>query len=150
MKKLVAYFSASGVTKAKAEELASVVSADLFEIKPAAPPYSAADLDWRNKESRSSLEMKDESSRPKIAEDNVDTAIYDRIYIGFPIWWGVAPRVINTFIEGHDLSGKEIVIFATSGGSGIQYALDDIKRKYPGLDVIGGKLLRDRVSSDIV
>ena len=94
--------------------------------------------------------MKDESSRPKIAEDNVDTTIYDRVYIGFPIWWGVAPRVINTFIESHDLSGKEIVIFATSGGSGIQYALDDIKRKYPDLDVIGGKLLRDRVSSDIV
>ncbi len=149
MKKLVAYFSASGGTKAKAEELASAVSADLFEIKPEVP-YSAADLDWRNKESRSSLEMKDESSRPKIAEDNVDTTIYDRVYIGFPIWWGVAPRVINTFIESHDLSGKEIVIFATSGGSGIQYALDDIKRKYPDLDVIGGKLLRDRVSSDIV
>ena len=149
MKKLVAYFSAGGVTKARAEELASAVSADLFEIRPEVP-YSAADLDWRNKGSRSSVEMKDESSRPPVAGDDVDVSLYDRIYIGFPIWWGVAPRVVNTFIENHNFSGREVVIFATSGGSGIQYALDDIRKKYPEMNVTRGKLLNGRVSSDIV
>ena len=118
MKKLVAYFSASGVTKAAAERLAKAAGADLFEIKPAVP-YTRADLDWTNKKSRSSVEMNNPASRPEIAEQISNIEDYDTIFIGFPIWWYVAPTIINTFVESYDLSGKTIVPFATSGGSGL-------------------------------
>ncbi len=117
-KKLVAYFSASGVTKTAAERLAKAAGADLFEIKPAVP-YTRADLDWTNKKSRSSIEMSDPTSRPQIAERLSNMEDYDTVFIGFPIWWYVAPTIINTFVESYDFSGKTIVPFATSGGSGM-------------------------------
>lgn len=114
--KLVAYFSATGVTERMAKKLADIVEADLFEIVPK-EPYTKEDLDWRNSASRSSVEMADKSSRPAIvgAVENMDQ--YDIIYVAFPIWWYVAPHIINTFLESYDLSGKAVVLFATSGGS---------------------------------
>lgn len=117
-KKLVAYFSASGVTKSAAERLAKAAGADLFEIKPE-QPYSKADLDWTNKKSRSSVEMSSLDSRPEIAEKLDNMADYDVVFVGFPIWWYVAPTIINTFLESYGFSGKTVIPFATSGGSGI-------------------------------
>lgn len=117
-KTLVAYFSASGVTKGLAQQVASVTGGDLYEITPAIP-YTDADLDWRNSKSRSSIEMKDKSSRPEIAGKVENMADYDTVYIGFPIWWYVAPTIINTFLEQYDLTGKTIIPFATSGSSGM-------------------------------
>ncbi len=115
-KSLVAYFSASGITKELAKALAEVVNANLFEIKPSVP-YTQADLDWTNKKSRSSLEMNNPNSRPEIANKVENIAQYDTVFIGFPIWWYVAPTIINTFLESYDFSGKTIIPFATSGGS---------------------------------
>lgn len=149
MSKLVAYFSASGVTEAKAKELAKIVGADLYEIAPAVP-YTRADLNWMNKKSRSSVEMKDSSSRPALAETEHDFSAYDEVYIGFPIWWYTAPTIINTFIETFDLSGKRIAFFATSGGSGIDRAVSDIRKQYPSLNIAGGKLLNRKVTGDIL
>lgn len=126
MKKLVAYFSASGVTKNAAEKLAKTAGADLFEIKPVVP-YTRADLDWTNKKSRSSVEMSDPDSRPEIAERLSDMGDYDIVFIGFPIWWYVAPTIINTFIESYDFSEKTIIPFATSGGSGMGKTVDVLK-----------------------
>lgn len=117
-KTLVAYFSASGVTKGLAQQVASATGGDLYEITPAVP-YTDADLDWQNSKSRSSIEMKDKSSRPKIAGKVENMADYDTIYIGFPIWWYVAPTIINTFLEQYDLADKTIIPFATSGSSGM-------------------------------
>lgn len=114
---LVACFSASGVTRTVAERLAAAAGADLFEIKPETP-YTAADLDWRNKQSRSTLEMQDVNCRPALAADQLNTAEYDAVFLGFPIWWGREPSVIDTFIEAHDLSGKRVIPFCTSGGGG--------------------------------
>lgn len=125
-KKLVAYFSASGVTKAVAERLAKTVGADLFEIKPEVP-YTAVDLDWTNKKSRSSVEMNNPDSRPEIAEKIQNMDEYDTVFIGFPIWWYVAPAIINTFVESYDFSGKSIIPFATSGGSGMGRTVDILK-----------------------
>lgn len=125
-KKLVAYFSASGVTKAAAERLAKAAGADLFEIKPEAP-YTRADLDWTDKKSRSSVEMNNPDSRPKIAEHLTNMGDYDIVFVGFPIWWYVAPTIINTFVESYDLSGKMIVPFATSGGSGMGRTVEVLK-----------------------
>ncbi len=139
-KVLVTYFSASGVTAGVAETLARAAGADLYEIRPA-QAYTKKDLDWNNKQSRSSLEMTDETSRPEMADNDSHAGDYDVIFIGFPIWWGVAPRVVNTFIESNDLTGKKIVIFATSGGSGIDYAINDMKKRYPQLAIAGGRLL---------
>ena len=116
-KSLVTYFSASGVTKKVAEKLAEAAGADLFEIKPEVA-YTEADLNWMDKKSRSSIEMNDKSFRPAIAEKYNNMADYDVVYVGFPIWWYVAPTIINTFLESYDFSGKTIVLFATSGGSG--------------------------------
>lgn len=115
-KKLVAYFSASGVTAKLAKRLADAVDADIFEIKPE-KPYTTADLDWTNKKSRSSVEMSDKSFRPAVAEKLDNIADYDTIYVGFPIWWYVAPTIINTFLEQYDLTGITIIPFATSGTS---------------------------------
>jgi len=117
-KTLVAYFSASGVTKKLAETLAEAAKADMFEIKPE-KPYTRADLDWTNKTSRSTIEMNNSASRPAIAEKLGNMNAYDKIFVGFPIWWYVAPKIINTFLESYDLSGKTIIPFATSGGSGM-------------------------------
>ncbi len=130
MKKLVAYFSASGVTKAAAQRLANAVGADIFEIKPTVP-YTRADLDWMNKKSRSSLEMNDPSSRPEIADRCDNIGEYDTVYLGFPIWWYVAPTIIDTFLESYDFSGKTIIPFATSGGSGMGKTVDVLKKVCP-------------------
>ena len=117
-KTLVAVFSASGVTKKVGKEIARIAGADFYEIVPRAP-YTAADLDWMNKKSRSSVEMNDPSSRPEIADSVADMGSYDTVIVGFPIWWGIAPRIIETFLESYDFSGKKIVPFCTSGGSGV-------------------------------
>ena len=117
-KVLVAYFSCSGVTKKLAQTLAGVVKGDLYEITPA-QPYTAADLNWQDKNSRSSVEMRDKSSRPAISGSVKDFAQYDTVFVGFPIWWYVAPTIINTFLESEDFSGKTVIPFATSGGSGV-------------------------------
>lgn len=149
MSKLIAYFSASGVTERKAKELAKAIGADLYEIAPAVR-YTGADLDWMNKKSRSSVEMNDRSSRPALAETDHDFSAYDKIYIGFPIWWYTAPTIINAFLETYDFTGKKIVLFATSGGSSIDKAVKDLKKQYPSLDIAGGKLLNGKVTGDIL
>ena len=125
-KKLVAYFSASGVTRKVAKDLAEEAGADLYEIKPA-EPYSKEDLDWNNKKSRSSLEMNSKVSRPPLADKDAEIEKYDVIFLGFPIWWYTAPRIINTFLESYDFSGRQIILFATSGGSGFGKTKDDLK-----------------------
>ncbi len=127
MKQLVAYFSASGTTKKVAERLANAVGADLFEIRPAVP-YTRADLDWTNNHSRSSVEMNDPHSRPEIAARCEDMAAYDTVYLGFPIWWYVAPTIIDTFLEQYDFSGKTVIPFATSGGSGMGKTVEVLKK----------------------
>ena len=139
-KKLVAYFSASGTTKKAAEHLAKAASADLFEIKPAVP-YSRADLDWTNKKSRSSIEMQNSDSRPAIAEQLSNIEDYDTIFIGFPIWWYVAPTIIDTFVESYDFSGKTIIPFATSGGSGMGKTVEVLQALCPTANWTVGKML---------
>ena len=124
--KLVAFFSASGVTAALAQRLSRAAGADLFEIKPAVP-YTSADLDWTNASSRSSVEMKSPASRPEIAEKLPSMADYDVVFLGFPIWWYVAPTIINTFLESYDFSGKTIALFATSGGSPMGRTLEILR-----------------------
>lgn len=143
-KKLVAYFSASGVTKVAAERLAKAADADLFEIKPQTP-YTRADLDWTNKKSRSSVEMSNPNSRPEIAEKLSNMDDYDTVFIGFPIWWYVAPTIINTFVESYDFSGKTIIPFATSGGSGMGKTVEVLKPLCPTACWKKGKML-NRVS----
>lgn len=143
-KKLVAYFSASGETKRAAKQLAKAAGADLFEIRPVVP-YTSADLNWNDKHSRSSVEMNDPASRPEIAEACPDMADYDTVFVGFPIWWYVAPRIIATFVESYDFTGKTMIPFATSGGSGMGRTLDELKKLCPGADWKEGKLL-NRVS----
>ena len=140
-KKLVAYFSASGVTGNVAKLLAEAADADLFEIKPEVP-YTSADLDWRDKNSRSSVEMRDRSSRPAIAESNAKVEEYEVIFVGFPIWWYVAPTIINTFLESYDFAGKTIILFATSGSSGFGETIDALKGSVDNTTVIKeGKIL---------
>ena len=129
-KTLVAYFSATGNTRAAAERLAKETNADLFEIVPAVP-YTDADLDWRDKTSRSTLEMQDKSSRPTIKSTCGNITDYDTVWIGFPVWWYTAPTIINTFIEAHDLSDKVLNVFATSGGSDVVDSYNDLKKAYP-------------------
>lgn len=125
-KTLVAYFSASGTTAKAAKSLADAANADLYEIRPAVP-YTKADLNWMDKKSRSSVEMNDKSSRPALADKDANIGAYDTILLGFPIWWYVAPTIINSFLESYDFSGKTIVLFATSGGSGFGKAVDGLK-----------------------
>ena len=139
-KKLVVYFSASGVTKNAAEKLAKAAGADIFEIRPAVP-YTRADLDWMNKKSRSSVEMNNPDSRPEIAALPQDMSGYDTVFIGFPIWWYTAPRIIETFLDSCDLSGKTAVCFATSGGSTVAKAEKALKAKYPSVVWKSGKML---------
>ncbi len=147
-KTLVAYFSASGVTKKSAEKIAQAANADIFEIEPSVL-YTDADLDWRNKNSRSSVEMSDLSSRPAILKKVENMSQYDTVIIGFPIWWYTAPTIINTFIESYDLSGKKIALFATSGGTGIEKSVSDLKAGYPELNIVGGKRFTFSSDSDI-
>ena len=147
-KKLVAYFSASGVTARVAKDLAKVAGADLYEIEPAVP-YTSADLNWMDKNARSTIEMKDKSSRPEIKDTDAKVADYDVIYMGFPIWWYVAPTIINTFLEKYDFSGKKIVLFATSGGSGFGKTVDDLKGSVAEDTVIlEGKVFRGSASQE--
>lgn len=148
MKTLVAYFSASGVTKGVAEKLAEVAGADLHEIKPE-QPYTDADLDWHNKQSRSSVEMADKNSRPAITGKLENMADYDVIYVGFPIWWYTAPTIINTFMESYDFKGKTVIPFATSGGSTIEQACKDLKATYPDMNWKDGKLLNRATADDL-
>ena len=145
-KKLVAYFSASGTTARVAADLAKAAGADLYEIEPKAP-YTSADLNWMYKTARSTIEMKDKSSRPEIKDTDVRVADYDVIYVGFPIWWYVAPTIINTFLEKYDFSGKTIILFATSGGSGFGRAAEGLKGSVAADTVIlEGKVFRGHAS----
>ena len=139
-KTLVAYFSATGTTKAAAQQLAEATGGDLYEIQPEVP-YTEADLDWRDKQSRSSVEMADSTSRPAVKGKVDNLADYDRVFIGFPIWWYTAPTIVNTFIEANDLKGKTLIPFATSGGSDISKSVGDLKKAYPDLNWKDGKLL---------
>ncbi len=140
MNTLVAYFSASGVTAAAAKNLAEAAGADLYEIKPAVP-YTDADLDWRDRKSRSSMEMRDLISRPAISDRETDLSGYDTIFLGFPIWWYVAPTIINTFLESRDFSGKKIIVFATSGGSDLEKSAENLRESAPGAEIIKGRMM---------
>lgn len=144
-KALVAYFSASGTTAKAAKILAKAVGTDPYEIKPAVP-YTSADLNWMDKHSRSSLEMGDPSFRPPLADYNAPVANYDVIFFGFPIWWYVAPIIINTFLESYDFSGKTIVLFATSGGSGLGKAASGLRGSVSGARILDGRMLNGRLS----
>ena len=145
-KKLVAYFSASGVTAKVADMLADAVGAEIHEIRPK-NPYTKADLNWLNKKSRSSVEMNNKTFRPEIAESNVQIAEYDVIFLGFPIWWYVAPTIINTFLESADFSGKKIILFATSGGSKFGKTVEELKVSVSAdTEISEGKLLNGRQS----
>ena len=143
---LVAYFSASGVTAGVAKKLAEAVGADVFEIKPKVP-YTKADLDWMNADSRSSVEMKNKAFRPEIEVGEVDVKVYDTVFLGFPIWWYVAPTIVNTFLEAHDFSGKKIVLFATSGGSRFGKTAEELKISVDSTtQIVEGKVFKPGVS----
>ena len=143
-KKLVAYFSASGKTAKVADMLADAVGADIYEIRPEVP-YTKADLNWMNKKSRSSVEMNDKAFRPTIADKNAKIDQYDTIFLGFPIWWYVAPTIINTFLESYDFAGKKIILFATSGSSGFGKTVEELKVSVPAsCEIIEGKLLNGK------
>lgn len=144
-KKLVAYFSASGVTAKVAETLSEAIGADLYEIEPEVP-YTKADLNWMDKQSRSTIEMNDPASRPAIKgmRDNMDD--YDTVFVGFPIWWYVAPTIINTFLESYDLTGKTIIPFATSGSSGMGKTNEKLQPSCPNSKLIEGKVFKKSVS----
>ena len=149
-KKLVAYFSATGRTAKVAKLLAEVLGADIFEIQPNVP-YTKADLNWLNKKSRSSVEMNNKTFRPEIAGSNVNLDAYDVVFLGFPIWWYVAPTIINTFLESSDFSGKKIILFATSGGSKFGKTVEELKVSVSAdTEIIEGKLLNGRQSTDSV
>lgn len=139
-RKLIAYFSASGVTAGAAKTLAEVMKADLYEIKPQVA-YTEADLDWMDEKARSTVEMHDLSFRPAIADKHADIAAYDTIYLGFPIWWYIAPTIINTFLESYDFSGKKIILFATSGGSGFGKTVENLQQSCPGAVLTEGKII---------
>ena len=150
MKKiLVAYFSASGETKKLAKTIAAVTGGDLFEIAPQVP-YTAADLDWMDAGSRSTVEMKDKKSRPAIAGQVQDMGQYETVFVGFPIWWYQAPRIIETFLESYDFTGKKVVPFATSGGSGLGKTEDILKAVCPAAQWLPGKRLRSGESAGAV
>lgn len=147
-KTLVAYFSASGTTASVAAKVAVAANADIFEIEPAVR-YTNEDLNWMDKKSRSSVEMNDKSFRPEIIKKELDTTKYDRILLGFPIWWYVAPTIINTFLESYDFSGKKIVLFATSGGSDLGNTVKELKTSAQGAEIIEGKRLNHATKEDI-
>lgn len=143
-RKLVAYFSASGVTAKVAERLSQAIGADLYEIEPQVA-YTQADLDWMDKKSRSTIEMNDQTIRPAIADKDAKIDQYDTIFIGFPIWWYVAPTIINTFLESYNFAGKKVILFATSGGSKFGKTVEELKISVPGTcEIIEGKLLNGK------
>ena len=147
-KTLVAYFSASGVTKKVAEKIAAAVNGDLFQIEPAIA-YSEEDLNWMNKNSRSSLEMSDKDFRPAMIKTELNLSEYDSILLGFPIWWYVAPTIINTFLESYDFSGKKITLFATSGGSGFGNTVQELRNSAPDAHIVEGKIMNMASAEDI-
>lgn len=145
---LVAYFSATGNTKATAETLAKVTGGDLYEIEPQTA-YTRADLDWHDHQSRSTIEMNDPQARPTIKAGKGNIGDYDTIYIGYPIWWYVAPRIINTFIESYDLKGKTLIPFATSGSSSIAKSVEELKKTYPEINWQEGRLLNNATEASL-
>ncbi len=147
MKTLVAYFSASGTTAKAAKALANAAGSDLYEIKPAIP-YTSADLNWMDKHSRSSVEMNDKHSRPALADTAAPVAEHDVIFLGFPIWWYTAPTIVNTFLENYDFTGKTIVLFATSGGSGLGRSAAGLRPSAPGAKIVDGRVLNGRLSEE--
>lgn len=148
-KTLIAYFSASGETARLAKTLAAVTGGDLFEIQPETA-YTAADLDWTDRHSRSTVEMQDEKSRPAIAGRVAAMEQYDTVFIGFPIWWYQAPRIIETFLESYDFTGKTVIPFATSGGSGMGKTADILRAVCPAADILPGKRMSARESAEAV
>lgn len=144
-KTLVAFFSASGVTRQVAQKLAAAAQADLYEIKPAIP-YTQADLNWRDKSSRSSVEMQNLAIRPQLADTDAKIEQYDRILLGYPIWWYMAPTIINTFLESYDFSGKSIILFATSGGSGFGKSVEELSPSCPNAMIREGRMLNGNPS----
>ncbi len=149
-KNLVAYFSASGVTRQVAQHLSEAINCDIYEIKPKVP-YTNDDLNWMDKTSRTTLEMKDYSSRPEMIDDNFSIAQYDTIFLGFPIWWYIAPTIINTFLERHDFSNKKIVLFATSGGSRFGKTTDNLKNSVSSsAEIIEGRLFNNYPSVEVL
>ncbi len=144
-KTLVAFFSASGVTRQVAQKLAAAAQADLYEIKPAVP-YTQADLNWRDKSSRSSVEMQNLAIRPQLADTDAKIEQYDRILLGYPIWWYMAPTIINTFLESYDFSGKSIILFATSGGSGFGKSIEELSPSCPNAVIREGRMLNGNPS----
>ena len=145
MNALVAYFSATGTTAKAAKALATAVGGELYEIKPAIP-YTSADLNWMDKGSRSSVEMKDAHSRPALADNDAPVAGHDVIFLGFPVWWYVAPTILNTFLEAYDFTGKTIVLFATSGGSGLGKSAAGLRPSAPGAKIMDGQMLNGRLN----
>ena len=145
MNPLVAYFSATGTTARAAKTLAAAVGADLYEIRPAVP-YTSADLNWMDKSSRSSLEMQDKQSRPALADTDAPVASHDVIFLGFPVWWYVAPTLLNTFLEAYDFTGKTIVLFATSGGSNLGKSAAGLRPSAPGAKIVDGRMLNGRLN----
>ena len=139
-KQLIVYFSATGTTARAARTIADITGGTLYEIVPQ-QSYTSDDLDWNDRQSRSSVEMNNPQARPVLKDTKLDVAAYDVIFIGYPIWWNQAPRIINTFIESHDLNGKTLVPFATSGGSGISNSVRELRKIYPDLEWRDGKLL---------
>ena len=149
MKILVSYFSASGVTKKVSTQLADLLNADLEEIKPI-QKYYTEDLDWQNSRSRSSLEMKDENSRPQIEKPIHDLSSYDVIFVGYPIWWYVEPRIVDTYLDNFNLDGKRIIAFATSGGSSIGGSIKHLKELYPSAKIEDGILLNHGINEESI
>ena len=145
MSALVAYFSATGTTAKAAQALAEAAGADLYEIKPAVP-YTSADLNWMDKRSRSSVEMNDKRFRPALADANAPVDGHNVVFLGFPIWWYIAPTIVNSFLEAYDFSGKTIVLFATSGGSGLGRAVSDLQGSAPCAKIVDGRMLNGRLS----
>ena len=145
MSALVAYFSATGTTAKAAQALARAVGADLYEIRPAVP-YTSADLNWMDKGSRSSVEMGDKSSRPALKDTDAPVAGHDVIFLGFPVWWYVAPTLLNTFLEAYEFTGKTIVLFATSGGSGLGHSAEGLRPSAPGARIVDGRMLNGQIS----
>ena len=145
MNALVAYFSATGTTAKAAQALARAVGADLYEIRPAVP-YTSADLNWMDKGSRSSVEMGDKSSRPALKDTDAPVAGHDVIFLGFPVWWYVAPTLLNTFLEAYEFTGKTIVLFATSGGGGLGHSAEGLRPSAPGARIVDGRMLNGQIS----
>lgn len=145
MNALVAYFSPTGTTAKAAKALANAVDGELYEIKPAVP-YTSADLNWMDKGSRSSVEMMDAHSRPALADVNAPVAVHDVIFLGFPVWWYVAPTILNTFLEAYDFTGKTIILFATSGGSGLGKSAAGLRPSAPRAKILDGRMLNGSLS----